>query len=146
MRAIGIPGNAPGVLTAPRGLAVTPTGELLVADTGNHRIELFAPGTYAYASSWSGAGAGFPAFATPMGVDVGASGEVYVADPVERVVVGLSGESGAPLSELGPGPPAPRGTRRRGRLTVVEQPLRRRRGTERCPRLLARGGVPGRVG
>lgn len=36
-------GNAPGQFQGPRGLALAPSGELIIADTGNRRLQVFAP-------------------------------------------------------------------------------------------------------
>jgi len=37
------PGAAPGQVSSPRGIELDPFGRILVADTGNNRLELFAP-------------------------------------------------------------------------------------------------------
>jgi hypothetical protein len=42
---IGSPGGGAGQLSSPRGLELDPFGRLLVADTGNNRLDLFAPFT-----------------------------------------------------------------------------------------------------
>ena len=43
-------GSGPGHLMAPRNVAYGPGGLMAVADTGNHRVQVFSPdGTYAFA-------------------------------------------------------------------------------------------------
>ncbi|RIL10781.1 hypothetical protein DCC79_06935 [bacterium] len=81
--AIGVastPGDDHAHLDGPRGLAVDPAGRLLVADTGNHRVQVFAPGG-AYVGTLGGVpGKGTGGLREPRGVGVGPDGRVYVAD------------------------------------------------------------------
>ena len=72
-------GAAPGQFNGPRGIAVAPSGEVLVADSGNHRIQRFGPdGTWR--GSFGGQGTQPGRFNAPNGVAVGPDGRVYVAD------------------------------------------------------------------
>ena len=93
----------------PRGVAVLPNGNIVVADTGNHRIRLVTPG----GDVTTLAGSGSPAFADgtgaaasfnePTGVAVTSSGVIVVADsanqrirlvdPTSGVVTTLAGST-----------------------------------------------------
>ena len=76
---IGTPGREAGQLDQPRGIAVDQHGNLYVADTGNHRVQVFGPdGTLIRAFGSFGSGDG--QFNEPRGVAVDAQGNVYVAD------------------------------------------------------------------
>lgn len=78
-------GSGPGLLAAPRGIAVAPDDTIYVADSFNHRIQHFSQdgklintwGTYANILNGE-APAG--TFNEPWGVAVGPDGSVYVAD------------------------------------------------------------------
>ncbi len=61
------------------GVVVSPQGNILVADTLNHRIEVFAPdGTLI--RQFGGQGAALDQFYEPRGIAVDAQGNLYVAD------------------------------------------------------------------
>ena len=78
-------GSSPGLLAAPRGIAIAPDDTIYVADSFNHRIQHFSQdgklintwGTYANIQNGE-APAG--TFNEPWGVAVGPDGSVYVAD------------------------------------------------------------------
>jgi 4-amino-4-deoxy-L-arabinose transferase-like glycosyltransferase/streptogramin lyase len=68
----------PGSFFGPRAVAVT-GDEIFVVDTGNERVQVFAPdGTFL--RSWGGNGNGPGQFVEPVGIVVGPDGRVYVAD------------------------------------------------------------------
>jgi phospholipase C len=68
----GGPGSGPGQLDQPAAVAVARSGDLYVADEDNNRIEKFSQaGRYL---------AAFPA-ATPQGIAIDASGDVWVSSP-----------------------------------------------------------------
>lgn len=69
-------GDAPGQLRAPRGVAVH-EGTLLVADSGNARIQLVDLATGQLRGVWDAPGL----FAEPWDLAIDARGAVYVADP-----------------------------------------------------------------
>ena len=66
-------GTAPGQFQYVYGVAVGPTGNVYVADSGNYRVQEFDSSLNCL-TSWSLAG-------HPVDVAVGANGDVYVADP-----------------------------------------------------------------
>ncbi|MFQ5943461.1 MAG: flippase activity-associated protein Agl23 [Anaerolineales bacterium] len=117
---IGGPGNAPGQLSGPRGIAIAPSGELFVADAMNHRIQRFSSdglligewGTFAAAPEGGSAPPG--TFNEPWDVAVGPDGTIYVADTwnhrIQRFTAdgehmasfGSFGQTGDPASFWGP--------------------------------------------
>ncbi len=75
----GSNGTADGQFTTPRSLAVGPDGLIYVADSGNHRIQVFdAEGNFQF--KWGSEGAQAGQFSEPWGIAVGPQGSVYVAD------------------------------------------------------------------
>jgi phospholipase C len=72
LASFGSAGSGDGQLDQPQDLAVAPGGDIYVADQGNNRIEEFSPAG-AYLSS-------FPV-ATPYGVAIDGSGDVWVSSP-----------------------------------------------------------------
>ena len=76
---LGSRGAADGQFYWPSGVAYGPSGELAVADSGNHRVQAFHPnGTFDRALGSRGAADG--QFFYPAGVAYGPSGELAVAD------------------------------------------------------------------
>jgi DNA-binding beta-propeller fold protein YncE len=70
---------------APMGIAVDPSGDIFVADSGNHRIREITPAGIVTSLTASTSGARGPGgadalFQLPTGVAVDARGDVYVAD------------------------------------------------------------------
>lgn len=75
----GAAGAAAGQFNTPRAVAVGPDGQLVVADSGNHRLQLFSPdGELQQTIGSPGAGTG--EFNEPWGVAIGPDGSIYVAD------------------------------------------------------------------
>ena len=90
----------------PYGVAVDASGNIYVADTGNNRIREIMPGgvvtTLAGSTSGYGDGTGTAAqFASPRGVAVDASGNVYVADTNDAEIRKIA--SGAVVTTLAGG-------------------------------------------
>lgn len=71
--------DAPGRVQQPRGLAVTPEGNVVVCDFGNNRIQLFGPDIN-FLKTWGTQGELPGQFKEPGGVAVAPNGEIYVAD------------------------------------------------------------------
>ncbi|MGA9139548.1 MAG: hypothetical protein WBZ29_04955 [Methanocella sp.] len=75
----GKQGNGTGQFADLRGLAVSPSGDVFVADAGNYRIQKFdRNGTFI--ASWGSRGSGNGSFEYPWDVAVDPSGNVYVVD------------------------------------------------------------------
>ncbi|NLT73109.1 MAG: TIGR03663 family protein [Chloroflexi bacterium] len=79
VRSIGSAGSAEGQVLSPKGVAVDTDGNIYVADSQNHRIQVFSP-SGAPLRQWGGFGAGPGDFQEPWGVAVAQDGTVYVAD------------------------------------------------------------------
>ena len=102
----GIAGTAAGALSSPRNVAIGPDGLAYVADSGNHRIQVFdADGRFV--RGWGSFGAEPGQFNEPWGVAVD-DRYVYVADTwnhrvqkftLEGEFVGAYGTSGAPPAD-----------------------------------------------
>jgi phage tail-like protein len=79
----GGPGREPRRFRGPRGLALA-GGSIVVADTGNHRVQVFSPPPYALIQLWGRAdgtpGEGQGEFRWPWGVAADRRGDVYIAD------------------------------------------------------------------
>ena len=72
-------GTGKGEFDSPSGIAVDSNGNILVADTGNGRIEKFSP-TGAFSSTIGTKGAGNGQLGAPNGIAVDRKGNVYIAD------------------------------------------------------------------
>jgi sugar lactone lactonase YvrE len=101
-----IPSNAEGQFITPRNVAVGSDGNLYIADSGNHRIQVFdAAGNFV--TAWGEFGAAPGQFNEPWGIAVDDE-FVYVADTWnhriqkfshEGAVVGSFGQNGSPIDE-----------------------------------------------
>lgn len=78
-RTFGEWGSAPGQFSMPAGIAFTPEGNIVVADSGNHRIEIFDP-KGRFLTTFGEAGTGNGEFDTPAGIAVDEHGNIVVAD------------------------------------------------------------------
>ena len=96
-------GIAKGQFDSPAGIAVDQTGNVLVADTNNSRIEKFSPtGTFLTILGTKGSGQG--QFRAPNGIAVDSADSIYVADAVIHRVQKLAPD-GTFIAELkGPEP------------------------------------------
>jgi DNA-binding beta-propeller fold protein YncE len=77
-----------GQFDSPTGIAVDGSGNVLVADTGNGRIEKFSP-TGAFLSIIGTKGSGSGQFAQPNGIAIDRVGNIYVADAGNHRVLTL---------------------------------------------------------
>jgi uncharacterized protein (TIGR03663 family) len=107
----GFVGSEPGQMRNPKGIALDAMGNVYVADSQNHRIQVFEPNGQLQ-RQWGSEGVQPGEFKEPWGVAVAKNGDVYVADTWNhRIQVfgpdgtfkrawGLFGESGG---ATGPG-------------------------------------------
>jgi DNA-binding beta-propeller fold protein YncE len=75
----GLWGTEPGKLVEPWALAVGPDNRIHVADTGNHRVQVYSI-EGKLLGGWGRKGSGPSEFLFPAGICIGAEGEVFVAD------------------------------------------------------------------
>jgi DNA-binding beta-propeller fold protein YncE len=75
----GPPGAGPGELRGPTALLVNPAGDVLIADTGNNRIEELRPDG-SFLDAWGGLGSRPGRFHQPTGLALDRAGNVYVVD------------------------------------------------------------------
>ncbi len=109
----GEPGPGPGQYSAPWGVAVDPAGKVLVADSGNHRVQQTNAWTNAmtdlsgnFLGQFGRPGSGAGEFQSPTDVILDPAGNCYVVDSGNHRVQKLSAE-GKPLfawGGLGQGP------------------------------------------
>ncbi|MFL5843954.1 MAG: hypothetical protein ACJ762_04605 [Solirubrobacteraceae bacterium] len=94
----GTAGSGNGEFNSPRGIALdNSTGDILVADTGNHRVQRFTFGMVFVAkvgAAGLSASSAEGEFAAPRALEVGPAGDVFVADTgndrIERLTSGLA--------------------------------------------------------
>jgi uncharacterized protein (TIGR03437 family) len=101
-------------LSEPRGVAVDGSGNLFIADTGNHRIRMVTPDGTIHTIAGTG-GAGFEGdgeaavsaqLNSPAGLAVDGSGDIYIADSGNhrvRRLTPLPAPAPPPTSSTGPG-------------------------------------------
>ncbi|MEA3407041.1 MAG: TIGR03663 family protein [Chloroflexota bacterium] len=77
--AFGSSGSGPGQLNRPKGIGVDEDGNVYVADTHNHRIQVF-DGDGQFLRQWGAEGNQSGQFKEPWGVTVGPEGDIYIAD------------------------------------------------------------------
>jgi DNA-binding beta-propeller fold protein YncE len=90
-------------MASPRGIAVQPNGDVLVADTGNGRIERFTADG-AYLGSFGQLGSGPGRLNSPSGVAVDSRGDVVVADTLASRLVEFDDQDRFVRDLLGPEP------------------------------------------
>jgi streptogramin lyase len=93
-------GSGEGEFNSPTGIAVDPNGNVLVADTGNGRIEKLSPNGSFIAS--------IKQFDAPSGIAIDRAGNIYVSEIGSKHRVQKLGSDGAFIAEWAPGFYGPR--------------------------------------
>ena len=93
-------GTGKGQFDSPTGIAVDPSGNVLVADTGNGRIEKFSPNG-AFVTS-------IGQFEAPNGIAIDRAGNIYVAEIGSKHRVQKLGPDGTFIAMWAPGLYGPR--------------------------------------
>jgi DNA-binding beta-propeller fold protein YncE/WD40 repeat protein len=104
-KTIGVEGGEEGKLKFPAGVAVDPRGRVIVANSGNHRLEIYTPQDKHWKSrGMAGAAAG--RFNEPHGIDFDSHGTAWVVDTGNhRVQFGdLDADTWTDEGERGSGP------------------------------------------
>ena len=96
-------GTGNGQFNSPTGIAVDPNGNVLVADTGNGRIEKFSA-TGAFLSILGTKGGGQGQFRAPNGIAVDGTGNIYVTDAANHRVEKLASDGKFVAEWNGPEP------------------------------------------
>lgn len=96
--------SAPGDFTFPQGLTFDEDGTLLVADSGNGRIERFKVNSdsLTYITSYGTTGTGTGQLQMPTGVDTAADGTIWIADTKNNRIVSYkpsTGTWGTPITK-----------------------------------------------
>jgi DNA-binding beta-propeller fold protein YncE len=100
-------GTGKGQFDEPLGIAVDGTGNVLVADSRNARIEKFAP-SGAFITSIGTKGTGYGQFKEPNGIAIDGEGNIYVADAGNHRVQKLGPDGSVVAQWSDPGFYAPR--------------------------------------
>jgi hypothetical protein len=81
--AFGTQGDGDGQMNGPKGIGINRTGYIYVADTENHRIQVFSPnGSYLF--QWGEYGDGVGEFNRPTALAINHSGYIYVVDSLNN--------------------------------------------------------------
>lgn len=101
----GESGDGPGQFHDPRAMELGPDGRLYIADTGNHRIEVFEGPRFEFALAMGGFGRGLGDLASPLGLAVTET-EIFVADSLNNriAVFDLDGHATRTFGTRGSGP------------------------------------------
>ena len=100
-------GTDEGQFHSPTGMCVDGNGNILVADTGNGRIEKFSP-TGTFLSIIGAKGSGHGQLADPNGIAIDRSGNIYVAEIGSNSRILKLGPDGTFVAEWAPGLYGPR--------------------------------------
>jgi DNA-binding beta-propeller fold protein YncE len=96
-------GSGRGQFDSPTGIAVDPSGNFLVADTNNGRIEKFSR-TGTFLSTMGIKGTGYGQLGAPNGIAVDRAGNIYVADASKHVLEKLAPDGTVVDEWKGPAP------------------------------------------
>jgi DNA-binding beta-propeller fold protein YncE len=94
-------GTGDGEFNSPTGIGVDGNGNILVADTGNGRIEKFSS-TGSFLTTIASKGSGHGQLAAPNGIAIDHVGNIYVADAGNHRVVKLAPDGGLLAEWKGP--------------------------------------------
>jgi DNA-binding beta-propeller fold protein YncE len=84
-------GGDPFRLFGPRDIAVAPNGNVLVTDTGNHRVlEYTSEGDFVRQFGSRGESGAPLEFQEPTGIEVSDAGDIYIADLFNKRIVALA--------------------------------------------------------
>ena len=100
-------GTDEGQFDSPTGMCVDGNGNILVADTGNGRVEKFSP-TGTFLSIIGAKGSGHGQLADPNGIAIDRSGNIYVAEIGSKHRIQKLGPDGTFIAEWAPGLYGPR--------------------------------------
>lgn len=106
---LGGEGSQPRRFRAPRGVALLSSGAISVADTGNHRVQVFSPSPYALLQVWGASdplgrpvpGSDHKQFRQPWGVAADDCGTVYIVDRGNRRIQKIA-SNGTWLGQMDP--------------------------------------------
>jgi phage tail-like protein len=132
---MGGAGRSPRRLMQPRGIALLRRGAIAIADSGNHRIQVFSPPPYALLHAWGARdrfgepapGTGDLEFERPWDLVADRCGTLYVADRGNKRIQRIDA-AGVPLEPLGVGllsDPTKVAIAGDGTLAVVERNVQR---------------------
>jgi DNA-binding beta-propeller fold protein YncE len=96
-------GSDRGQFDAPTGIAVDVSGNILVSDTNNGRVEKFSP-TGTFLSTMGIKGIGYGQLGAPNGIAIDRVGNIYVADASKHVVEKLASDGTVVDEWKGPAP------------------------------------------
>jgi len=84
----GFPGQGEGQFHFPKGVGLTEHGQLLVCDSGNHRVQMFdLHDNCRFVQAWGTLGTGDGQFTSPLAVTCNRNGEILVSDASNRIQV-----------------------------------------------------------
>jgi len=81
----GSQGSGEGQFSEPYGIAIKPSGNLIVVEKGNNRVQLFSP-SGEYLSQFGAKGSGTGQFSEPRGIAIGSGGSEYITDTANNRV------------------------------------------------------------
>ncbi len=89
----GSPGSGEGQLSDPKGIALSSSGTIYVADTGNRRLQEWAPGSPpTFTTSIARFSSTEAGFSEPDAVAVDPSGDIFVADSAKDQILEFNSE------------------------------------------------------
>ncbi len=93
-------GGEPGQFQSPRGIAVSPNGDLYISDSLNHRIQVFSLKGFVLRDIWGTNGTGEGEFDEPWDIAVNSNGYVYLVDSGNNRIQKFTG-NGSFIVEFG---------------------------------------------